>query len=215
ITYSFAQSWLRGSNRLEALQAKVRDSLLEYTKKYSIDSPGAHNRLAAEMDQILGVAKWCADQGERAKVNDLVVGLTQAGNFIHERGYLYELLQLRQMASSFTTAFPAYPTPPAALPDEDDDDDEEAAPAGAKASVWDRIDEKQAAAPASLLDLDDEDDDDDFDDEDDDDDSETGGATLAVGTSGTDPEIAKLQAALRVAKANDDKEEQVHLLTQI
>ena len=224
VTHSFAQTWLRGSNRLEALQAKVRDSLLEYTRKYSIDSPGAHNRLAAEMDQILGVAKWCADQGERDKVNDLVVGLTQAGNFIHERGYLYELLQLRQMASSFTTAFPAYPTPPTALPDEDEDEDEEAAPTGAKASVWDRIEEKQAAAPESLLDLDDEvDDDDDFDeeedddlfDEDEDDDSETGGATLALGTSGTDAELAKLQTALRVAKANDDKEEQVHLLTQI
>ncbi|MEO8607964.1 MAG: tetratricopeptide repeat protein [Chloroflexota bacterium] len=220
ITYSFAQTWLRGSNRLEALQAKVRDNLLEYTKKYSVDSPDAHNRLAAEMDQILGVAKWCADQGEREKVNDLVVGLTQAGNFIHERGYLYELLQLRQMASSFTTAFPAYPTPPAALPDEDDDDDE-SAPAAAKASVWDRMDEKQAAAPESLLDLDDDadddfdDDDDLFDEDEDDTDSETGGATLAVGTSGTDAELSKLQAALRVAKANDDKAEQVHLLTQI
>jgi tetratricopeptide (TPR) repeat protein len=218
ITHSFAQTWLRGSNRLETLQAKVRDSLLEYTRKYSIDSPGAHNRLAAEMDQILGVAKWCADQGERDKVNDLVVGLTQAGNFVHERGYLYELLQLRQMASSFTTAFPAYPTPPA-LADEDEDDDDEAAPSGAKASVWDRIEEKQANAPASLLDLDDEDEDfddeDDLFDEDDDDEAESDNETITLDASGGDPELGKLQAALRVAKANDDKEEQVHLLTQI
>lgn len=221
ITHSFAQTWLRGSNRLETLQAKWRDSVLEYTRKYSIDSPGAHDRLAAEMDQIVGVARWCADQGERDKVNDLVVGLTQAGNFVNERGYLYELLQLRQLASSFTTAFPAYPTPVMPLADEDDDD-EEVAPAVGRASAFDRLDEEDDDEASSLLDLDDdieeedEEDDDLFGDDDDDEVDETGGSTLTVGSlGGNDPELVKLQTALRTAKGLEDKEEQVELLTQI
>jgi len=216
ITYTFAQTWLRGSNRLETLLAKVRDSVLDYTRKYSIDSPGAFNRLAAEMDQIMGVARWCADQGERDKVNDLVVGLTQAGNFVHDRGYLYELLQLRQMASSFTTAFPAYPTP--VLPEEEDED-EEVAPAGSTGgSIWDRIEERQATAPESLLDLDDEAEEEDFDDEDlfDEDEESDDVSTIDVGTGvGDAAELAALQSALRTAKQNDDKQRQVDLLTQI
>ena len=224
ITHSFAQTWLRGSNRLETLQAKVRDSVLEYTRKYSIDSPGAHDRLAAEMDQIIGVARWCAEQGEREKVNDLVVALTQAGNFVNERGYLYELLQLRQLASSFTTAFPAYPTPVKPL-DDDDDDDEEIAPTVGRASACDRLDEDEDDEASSLLDLDDdieedddfdEDEDDLFGDDDDDEIDETGGSTLTVGSiGGSDPELIKLQTALRTAKGLEDKEEQVDLLTQI
>jgi tetratricopeptide (TPR) repeat protein/energy-coupling factor transporter ATP-binding protein EcfA2 len=224
ITYSFAQTWLRGSNRLEALQVKVRDSLLDYTKKYSIDSPGAHDRLAAEMDQVMGVAAWCAERGERDLVNQLVVNLMQAGDFVHERGYLYELLQLRQQASSFTTAFPAYPTPPRA--EEDEDEDEEAvALAGAKVSIWDNLSEKEAASPESLLDLDDEneafdDEDPDFDDDDFEDDEEEDSESIALSGGASQkasdvPELARLQTALRQAKQGDDKQHQVDLLTQI
>jgi tetratricopeptide (TPR) repeat protein/energy-coupling factor transporter ATP-binding protein EcfA2 len=193
ITYGFAQTWLRGSGRLEALQTKVRDSMLHYVRKYNTDSPGAFDHLAAEMDEILGVARWCAERGEREMVNQLVVDLTQAGDFVNERGYLYELLALRKLASSSTTAFPAYPGP--SLPPEDlvvdededrdlddedeadeiegiddEDDEEEAAPAATPrppVAVFNQIESSQSPSASSLLDLEEEfEDEEDFDEDD-------------------------------------------------
>ena len=206
VTYGFAQTWLRGSNRLENLQIKVRDSVLDYARKYTLNSPGAFDHLAAEMDQIIGVANWCGERGERDMVNQLVMNLTKAGDFVSERGYLYELLALRRLSSSFTTAFPAYPTiPPEELDlgededfeddafdeegdfeddedveegdfedvsDEDDDEDEAASVPRPSGSIFANIEQRQAAAPPSLLDMDEElDDDDDFDEDDFDDDA--------------------------------------------
>jgi tetratricopeptide (TPR) repeat protein len=140
ITSTFATAWLRPNGRLEALQGKVRDSVLAYTKKYSNNSPAAHDKLAAAMDLIMAVAQWSADQGERDIVNQIVVGLMQAGDFVNERGYVAELLKLRELASSFTRPFPANPASLSPAPedmdlleddadidakDDDDFDDEE------------------------------------------------------------------------------------------
>lgn len=118
-THNFAQTWLRGSGRLEMLQTKLRDALVDYVRKYG--TAAAHDKLAAEMDNILAAARWSADHGDRDAINQLIVSLMQAGEFINERGYVYELLLLRKLGASSTTAFPAYPPPqiiPAAPPEE-------------------------------------------------------------------------------------------------
>ncbi|MFN8450862.1 MAG: tetratricopeptide repeat protein [Anaerolineae bacterium] len=110
ITYTFAQTWLRGSGRLEGLQNRVRDAVLAYAGRFSA-SP---ERLAAEMDNFLAAARWSADQGDRDVANRLTVGLMQAGDFVSGRGYVYELLLMRRLAASSTSAFPAYGDAPAA-----------------------------------------------------------------------------------------------------
>src|SRR5690606_37002430 len=71
ITHAFTQSWLRGSNRLETLQDKVRDSVLEYARKYSTADSTAYDRLAAEMDLIVATARWSAESGNRDVANQL------------------------------------------------------------------------------------------------------------------------------------------------
>ncbi|MBE2267619.1 MAG: ATP-binding protein [Anaerolinea sp.] len=135
ITYLFAQSWLRGSGRLETLAAKFRDSVLAYTRKYSAQGRAGHDHLAAEMDNIVATAQRAADLGDRDVANALIVALTQAGDFINSRGYVYDLLALRRLATSSTGAFPAHTetipavTPTAApvtppLPALDEDEDE-------------------------------------------------------------------------------------------
>lgn len=106
-THTFMQGWLRGSKRLADLQDKVRDTALAYANKHS--SRRNFDRLAAEMDSLLAVAKWATEQDNRDLPRQLVVALSSAGDFINERGYVYELLQLNRLASSSTTAFPAYP----------------------------------------------------------------------------------------------------------
>lgn len=137
ITAAFATTWLKSQGRLEMLQGKSRETVLAFVKKYSVNSPAAHDKLAGAMELIMAVARWSADQGERDIVNQLVVSLMQAGDFVNERGYVYELLRLREMASSFTKPFPANPVPqrpedvipavPAPVIDDEDDllDDED------------------------------------------------------------------------------------------
>lgn len=113
-TYAFAQTWLRGSQRLESLQQKVRDSVLAYAELHTAPGSADHDRLAAELDTFLATAEWSAGRGDRDTASRLIMALTQAGDFIKERGCIHELLRLRRLAASSTSAFPAYPVPPAA-----------------------------------------------------------------------------------------------------
>lgn len=117
ITRDFALNFLRSSNRLEGLQEKVRESTLAYARQHSSDSAEAYDRLATEMENFIAVAMWASDSGERSVANQLVVALTQAGDFIHERGYVYELLRLRGLGTSDKVAFPAYDDEPALMRD--------------------------------------------------------------------------------------------------
>ncbi len=123
LTYTFAQSWLRGSGRLDGLQAKIRDAMLTYAHQFS----AAPDRLAAEMDNFLAVSQWAADANDREVANQFALTLMQASDFVNARGYVYELLLLRRLAASSTNAFPAYSEAPTPLPfaegDEDDEDD--------------------------------------------------------------------------------------------
>lgn len=120
--HRFAQTWLKGTNRLEGLQAKVRDSLVQYAQQYA--RAGDDQRLALELQNMLAAALFYSEKGEREAANALVVALTQAGDFVQERGYVYELLQLRGAASGSTSAFPAYgPEVAVAAMMEDDEED--------------------------------------------------------------------------------------------
>ncbi len=150
ITHAFAQSWLRGSQRLGELQNKVRDSALAYASKYAQDQEVAHDRLAAEMDTLMAVAQWAADAEDRDTPRQFIVALTGAGDFVNARGFVYELLRLNRLASSTMTAFPAYPPESPLMPepeDEEDDEDEVA---------------QTAAPPAFLRDMFEGDEDDDL-----------------------------------------------------
>lgn len=108
LTHAFAQNTLRASNRLDELQNKVKDSILAYARKYATPFPDAYTKLAAEMDVFLAAAQWGVSHGDRTIAGELVTTLTQAGDFARERGYLYELLLLRELSSASSAAFPAY-----------------------------------------------------------------------------------------------------------
>jgi tetratricopeptide (TPR) repeat protein len=119
ITHLFAQSWLRGKGRLDSLQTKFRDSVLAYAKKHSATQRAGHDHLAAEIDNLTATAERAADLGDRDMVNALIVALSQAGDFVNTRGYVYELLSLRRFATSSGEPFPAHgetPLPPSVPP---------------------------------------------------------------------------------------------------
>jgi tetratricopeptide (TPR) repeat protein len=197
-TYQFAQTWLRGSKRLDDLQEKVKSAAISYAQKHGADSPD-YDKLAAEMPSFLAIGRWAAGQKDIDTPNQIANALMAADDFISERGYVYELLQLRRLAASSTSAFPAhapeippsYPRPVYEAFTEDEDsgiyDDDDADDNGDSESLFtaedDDVEEVVASdsavfVPYPLEDLDldekldDEDDDADYDEEDDEDDSD-------------------------------------------
>lgn len=224
LAYTFAGTWLRGSGKLDSTREKVRDSLVAYARKYSMDSPGAHNKLACEMDQIMAMARWSADQGDREPINQIVLQLTQAGDFISERGYLYELLQLRKLSASHTTAFPAYPTPVAAAPSSDlpfeEDDDLEDIVEADEADALPTSVGMVSRPPEDLLEDELDDDLEDIVDEDEDDEPEllsedTGNVVVPVIPAVPLTPLAKLQADLRTAKQAGDMRREAELHSKL
>jgi tetratricopeptide (TPR) repeat protein len=129
LTHAYAQTYLRNSGRLATLHDKVRDTVLDYARKHTGTSAADHNALAIEMDNFLATSHWSAEHGDNDTASQIVVALTQAGDFVRGRGYLYELLQLQEIGSSTASPFPANadvpPDTPFAPPEDDlavDDD---------------------------------------------------------------------------------------------
>ncbi len=125
ITYAFMQPLLRGSGKLDSLREKVRDAVVTYAQTYSSATPPAYDHLAMEIDSMVAIAQWAAEHNDLETPNELAVALVQAGDFVNQRGYVSELLNLRRLATSSTSAFPAY-EPSAPLPYDAMDDETEA-----------------------------------------------------------------------------------------
>jgi tetratricopeptide (TPR) repeat protein len=169
IVHAFAQPLLRGSGKLDSLRAKVRENLLKYAENHSGSSDNDYNLLAVELDSMMALARWSAEDGDLDTVRQLALTLTQAGDFVTDRGYVHELVSLQRLAASSTAAFPAYNAPAAPLPyedvEEDADDESEAMPA-APLPMDDLTPDDDEAEPEPTL----EDNDDEIIDEDDDND---------------------------------------------
>ena len=108
IMYDFTQSWLKGSNRLEGLQEKMRNAVVAYAQNYGDGQPGNYSKLAAEMDTFMATARWAEKLGDNSIATEIVVALDGAGDFINTCGYLYEQMELRALSSGTPQAFPAY-----------------------------------------------------------------------------------------------------------
>lgn len=117
--HSFLETWLRGSNRMDGLREKIKESIRRYIDTYS-PADEAYMRLATEMDNFIATASWAADNGDRDLANAIVMALTQADDFVRSEGYMYELLRLRAIGSGSTNAFSAYGEEEAVY-DEDDE----------------------------------------------------------------------------------------------
>lgn len=125
LSHAYAQSFLSNSGRLAALQDKVKDTTLLYAKQHIGNDTDDFNRLAVEMDAFLAVAHWSSEKGDHDPASQVVVAMTQSGNFVREKGYLYELLQLQEVGSSGMSAFPSNAElPPEALIPPAPEDDE-------------------------------------------------------------------------------------------
>jgi tetratricopeptide (TPR) repeat protein/energy-coupling factor transporter ATP-binding protein EcfA2 len=139
ITHDFTRSRLRLSNRLDDLEAKVRDAILAYANRYAQASDP--QKLAVELSNFNALARWGTNNHQRDIVTQLVGSLNSRPDFVNTYGLRYELSRMRGGA----TAFPAYP-PEAGLPPEDE-------------LIPDLDAEDDADAAVGMLSRDDEDDD--------------------------------------------------------
>lgn len=122
IVHAFTQTWLRGSNRLQGLQEKVRDTVLAYARELSARGAASHDALALEMDAMLATAQWASSNGDRDPASQLLMALTQSGDFVKQRGYMHEFLNLRALSVGSASAFPAYgPEPIEEIEDEEEE----------------------------------------------------------------------------------------------
>ncbi|TVR24555.1 MAG: tetratricopeptide repeat protein [Anaerolineaceae bacterium] len=173
VVYQFAHRYLSNAGKLDGLRQKAQTAINDYADKYA-DAP-QYDKLAAEMDTFLALALWAQKQGDRQTALDLAAVLNDAGDFAHERGYVYDLMRMRDVSAG-GSPFPAYPEeerPVVPVLDDDDDapdSDEYAVDEDALEPVED--DDTGARRLYNVVSVDDEDDDEAFDDDyaDDDDD---------------------------------------------
>ncbi len=187
ITHEFAQDSLEKSNRLDELQTKVLSAVLSYARQHSQDDEASQNKLAAEMDTFIASAHFAAEEGKREVISEMVTALRGAGDFVDERGYLYEVLELRKLSGT-SSPFPAYGDQPAfsAPSPEDMMESEFEVDEDALEEVDDDEFEESLRRPISK-------------------------PVVAADTS----DVTSLRAALAQARQEEDTEQQIRLLTRI
>jgi len=224
----FCLERLQTMGRFDPLREKVRDSLVSFAQDQKAGDPAAYNRLSAEMDNFVALAREAQANGNRDLSSKLVIALNQAGDFVTTRGYPHELSLIRGVGAA---AFPAYVKPVSTTPEDlldallDDDEDEYDDPGDSESLVESLFDSigggsvkevvsptlAEAVARGSLTD-DQEDDDDDDDLPEDSDDIETIQYTEPVTV---EARIAALRVTLGQARQDRDMARQTTILRQL
>ncbi len=121
ITHAFAQSYLEKAGKLDGLRQKVKAAIINYAKQNSL--PADYDKLAAEIDTFVNLAAWSIEHDDQETADALADILNSADDFVRERGYVYEIVQMREAKKRATGAFPAYdPEPLPELPLDDEED---------------------------------------------------------------------------------------------
>lgn len=218
----FCLERLQSMGRLDTLRDKVRESLISFAQDQKAGDTAAFDRLSAEMDNFVALAREAQAKGNRDLTSKLVIALNQAGDFVTARGFFHELTLIRGVGAA---AFPANPVPKAPEPEsiledlldlDDDEDDEDDEAEAAAESLFDSIGSVSVkdVSPAVV----DDDDDDDFEDDDDDDLPEDSGDIETI--QHTEPvtveaKIAALRTSLGQARQDRDMARQTTILRQL
>ncbi|NOG51186.1 MAG: tetratricopeptide repeat protein [Chloroflexi bacterium] len=111
LTHKFCEERLQSSGRLDGLREKAREKLIEYAQA-NMDA-GKAGRLASEMENFVKLAHHAQRIGDRDTNSKLVIALSQAGTFVNDQGFVYELVQICGAGGS---PFPAYQDSEPAMP---------------------------------------------------------------------------------------------------
>ncbi len=91
---------LQASQRLQAVENRVLQAVVAYTLRHARPDTANQDRLAAEMENIIGAAAFATSVQQEPPVRQLMLALTQqAGDFITQRGFQPEITLLRRLLS--------------------------------------------------------------------------------------------------------------------
>jgi len=98
-TAAFVRSWMEAHGALETAQNRALRAILEYTGRHSSAESADQDRLAAEIDNILGAAAYATLIRRGDSVHKLIDALDTAPDFAKLRSFAPELEQMRQLGS--------------------------------------------------------------------------------------------------------------------
>ncbi len=96
----YTRSWLEQYQRLQTSENRGVQAVLAYVERHAHNNPADHDRLAAEMHNIVGAAAFATEAGQVEVVRQLINQLTQrTGDFVTGRGFQPELDQMKRIAT--------------------------------------------------------------------------------------------------------------------
>jgi tetratricopeptide (TPR) repeat protein len=101
----YARRWLEQYQRLQMTENRALQAMLTYVKRHAHNTTTDQDRLAAEMDNILGMAAFATQTGQGDAVREFIRALTQdAGEFVTLRGFQPEIDQAKKLLSLLTSS---------------------------------------------------------------------------------------------------------------
>lgn len=100
VAQQYARSWLKNYQRLRGIEARALQSVLAYTERHAHPGVADHDRLAAEIENIVGAAAYATEHEQIGVLQRLIKALSaSAGDFITARRFQPELAQLKKLAT--------------------------------------------------------------------------------------------------------------------
>ena len=104
----YALARMRSTQKLHALEARTLQTVLGYVQRHARQTVDDHNRLAAELGNIMAAAAYATAHNDGASLLRLTTLLeTDAGSFIADRGFAPEMAQLARLATLVQLPAPA------------------------------------------------------------------------------------------------------------
>jgi tetratricopeptide (TPR) repeat protein len=100
----YAVAWLKNYQRLSGVEQRMLQSVVAYVERHAHDTPADHDRLAAEMGNVLGAAAYATEQQKSEMLEQLISAVEkQAGSFVAARGFQPELEQMKKLMTLLKT----------------------------------------------------------------------------------------------------------------
>ncbi len=97
---AYTRQWLSQYQRLQLTENRALTGVLAYVERHAHNTTTDHDRLAAEIANIVGAAAFATSTGQANPVHLLLNNLNlQAGEFVTLRGFQPEVAQIRKLST--------------------------------------------------------------------------------------------------------------------
>ncbi|MCY4017982.1 MAG: tetratricopeptide repeat protein [Chloroflexi bacterium] len=104
LVHEFVQSRSAEEDRLDDSREDVKTAVGDYLTAHSA-GPDALVRLVSELDNLIAIAAWAADNGDRDVAGRVAEALSSVDSLVDEAGYAYELALLESLRDGIALEF--------------------------------------------------------------------------------------------------------------